>query len=303
MKWINKLKQGLKKTRKSITDNIERVIRSRDRIDEKLLEEIEEILVTGDIGINEATSIIDSLKEKVKKDGIENPAELFDLLKDELIARLNSSQGELILNKDGPTVILVVGVNGSGKTTTIAKLAQKFRKSGKNKLTFAAADTFRAAAIEQLEIWAKRVGADLIKHKLGADPSAVAYDALEHVIKGKHDVLFIDTAGRLQTRHNLMEELKKINRTIEKKLGREADERLLILDATTGQNAISQARLFNQAIPLTGIIITKLDSTAKGGALIPIASQLKIPIKLIGVGEKEEDLHEFNREEFVEALL
>ncbi|MBU0596082.1 signal recognition particle-docking protein FtsY, partial [Candidatus Bipolaricaulota bacterium] len=204
---------------------------------------------------------------------------------------------------DSPTVVLVAGVNGAGKTTTIAKLAGLIRQGNpKLSVTFAAADTFRAAAIEQLGIWAERVGADMIAHRHGADPSAVVYDAVDHAIK-TGGVLFIDTAGRLQTKHNLMEELKKIERTIEKKLGRRADERLLVLDATTGQNGISQAERFHEAIDLTGIVLTKLDSSAKGGIVLAIVEALGIPLKYIGVGESAEDLHAFSAAEFAEALF
>lgn len=304
MNWFDRLKSGLKKTHSQIVTSIEWAIGLRDRIDEELLQELEEILIAGDVGVTATIAIIAELKVKVKERNLEKPEELLMLLKEILKERLTKAEGALNLRNDGePTVILVLGVNGSGKTTTIAKLAERFKQDGRAKITFAAADTFRAAAIEQLEIWAKRVGAELIKHRPGADPSAVAYDAVDHALKRQQDVLMIDTAGRLQTKHNLMEELKKINRVVEKRLGRQLDERLLILDATIGQNAISQAQLFNEAVPITGIVLTKLDGTAKGGIIIPIAEQLGIPIKLIGVGEKAEDLREFKASEFVEALF
>lgn len=304
MSWLERLKGGLKKTHDTLIHNIARAISAKHRIDAELLNEIEEILIGGDLGVEAAQAVIARLKAKVKEKGAENSEALFGFLKEVLLEQLAGAEGALNLRIDGePTVILVLGVNGSGKTTTIAKLAQKFKQGSKNKITFAAADTFRAAAIEQLEIWAERVGAHLIKHKPGADPGAVAYDAADHALKTKQSVLLIDTAGRLQTKHNLMEELKKINRVVEKRLGRAIDERLLVLDATIGQNAISQAKLFNEAVPITGLVLTKLDGTAKGGIIISIFSQLKIPIKLIGVGEKAEDLHEFRAQEFIEALF
>jgi fused signal recognition particle receptor len=199
-------------------------------------------------------------------------------------------------------VVLVLGVNGSGKTTSLAKIARRLREQGRS-VVLAAGDTFRAAAIEQLEIWAERIGAKLIKHQPGADPGAVAYDAVEYALHHDQDVVLIDTAGRLHTKHNLMEELKKIRRVVEKRLGREVDERLLVLDATIGQNALAQAQTFHEAVPLTGLVITKLDGTAKGGVIVPIAKELQIPIKFIGVGETAEDLREFRAREFVEALL
>lgn len=304
MSWLERLKSGLKKTHDTLIKNIGRAISTKHRIDAELLNELEEILIAGDLGVEATHAIIERLKVKVKEKGAEDSQALFGLLKGVLLEQLAGAEAALNLRNDGePTVILVLGVNGSGKTTTIAKLAQKFKQEGKNKITFAAADTFRAAAIEQLEIWAQRVGAELIKHKPGADPGAVAYDAAEHALKAKQDVLLIDTAGRLQTKHNLMEELKKINRVVEKRLGKAIDERLLVLDATIGQNAISQAKLFNEAVPITGIVLTKLDGTAKGGIMLSIFSQLKIPIKLIGVGEKAEDLHEFRAQDLIEALF
>jgi len=249
-------------------------------------------------------AVIAALRERVAAEGIKEPELLLPLLKEILKEQLEGAEGALTLREDGePSVYLILGVNGSGKTTTCAKLAQRFIQEGKRRIIFAAADTFRAAAIEQLEIWAKRVGAELIKHRPGADPGAVAYDAVDHALSSGGDVVLIDTAGRLQTKFNLMEELKKIDRVVQKRLGRELDERLLVLDATTGQNAISQAKKFNEAVPLTGLVLTKLDSTAKGGAVFPIFRELRVPIKLIGVGERAEDLHPFDREEFVEALF
>ncbi len=305
MGWLDRLKSGLKKTHDRLVDQITSVLSSRRRIDEELFEELEAILIGADLGLEAAQEMLEGLKRRMREDGASSDTErIFAGLKDALYECLASSEGSLNLRSDGqPTVILVLGVNGSGKTTSIAKLAQRLHQQGRAKIVMAAADTFRAAAIEQLEVWAQQVGARVIKHRAGADPGAVAFDAADYAIKNHQDVLLIDTAGRLQTKHNLMEELKKISRVVERRLEREIDERLLVLDATIGQNALSQARLFHQAVPLTGLIITKLDGTAKGGILVPIAKELKIPVKFIGVGETAEDLREFKAREFVEALL
>ncbi|MCF7876667.1 signal recognition particle-docking protein FtsY [Candidatus Bipolaricaulota bacterium] len=302
MSWFNRLKNGLKKTRSKLIGRIEGIIGNYSTVGPELLDEIEELLVTADIGVNTAMEIIDQLKERVEEEGETDPARLEDFLKEELKDRLAPAEEQLALQEDGLTVMLVMGVNGSGKTTTIAKIGGKYISEGKN-VVFAAADTFRAAAIDQLEYWADDVGATAISHDIGADPSAVAYDAVEYSLNNDADLLLIDTAGRLQTKHNLMEELKKIDRVVEKKLGRSADEKLLTIDATNGQNGVSQAEKFDEAVGLTGIILTKLDSTAKGGVIFQIVDEFSAPIKLIGVGEAEEDLHEFDREEFVEALF
>ena len=302
MSWFKRLKQGLKKTRKNLIGRVESVISSYKTIEPGLFDEIEELLVTADIGVNTAMEIIDRVKERIDEEEETDPGRVKDLLKDELKERLASAEEGLHLREDGLTVMLMMGVNGSGKTTTIAKIGQQFISEGKD-VVFAASDTFRAAAIEQLELWAKRVGATPISHEIGADPSAVAYDALEYSMNNEADLLLIDTAGRLQTKHNLMEELKKINRVIAKKLDRPIDEKLLTIDATNGQNGVSQAEKFDEAIGLTGIIITKLDGTGKGGVIFQIVDEFSAPIKLIGVGESEKDLHQFDREEFVEALF
>jgi len=304
MGWLDRLKAGLKKTRERLIDQAAQLLSSKRRIDEELLEELEALLIAGDLGTSATLTLLDRVREKVRERGINEPQELMGLLAETLREQLAQAEGRLNLRNDGqPTVFLILGVNGSGKTTTIAKLAQRFKANGQKKITIAAADTFRAAAIEQLEIWADRTGAKLIKHQAGADPSAVAYDATDYVLKHSQDVLLIDTAGRLQTKHNLMEELKKIDRVVAKRLGRPLDERLLVLDATIGQNALSQARLFNEAVPLTGIVLTKLDGTAKGGIIVPIAQELHIPVKLIGVGESADDLRDFVASEFVQALF
>jgi fused signal recognition particle receptor len=305
MSWFQRLKDGLKKTKEHLVGQLAQVLQPGRRLDDELLSELEEILITADVGVDATLEIVQTLKARAAARGVQDPAEVMELLKEILKERLRPAEGALNLRiDDQPTVFLILGVNGSGKTTTIAKLAQHLKDDfGKRTIIFAAGDTFRAAAIEQLGVWAERVGAQLVAHHPGADPSAVAFDAVERALKERADALFIDTAGRLHTKHNLMEELKKINRVVEKRLGRPIDERLLVLDGTTGQNAIAQAKLFHEAVSVTGIVVTKLDGTAKGGAVIQIASELKLPIKLIGVGERADDLREFKAEEFVEALL
>jgi fused signal recognition particle receptor len=305
MSWFQRLKDGLKKTKEHLVGQLAQVLQPGRRLDDELLSELEEILITADVGVDATLEIVQTLKARAAARGVQDSAEVMGLLKEILKERLRPAEGALNLRiDDQPTVFLILGVNGSGKTTTIAKLAQHLKDDfGKRTIIFAAGDTFRAAAIEQLGVWAERVGAQLVAHHPGADPSAVAFDAVERALKERADALFIDTAGRLHTKHNLMEELKKINRVVEKRLGRPIDERLLVLDGTTGQNAISQAKLFHEAVSVTGIVVTKLDGTAKGGAVIQIASELRLPIKLIGVGERADDLREFKAEEFVEALL
>ncbi len=304
MSWLDRLKQGLKKTQENLFGKIAQAIRPGRRLDAELLNEIEEIMISGDIGFEATSEIMGELKIKAALRNIQEADPVIELLKESVSARLKKVEGQFTLRQDGqPTVFLILGVNGSGKTTTIAKMAQHFKSNGYQKIILAAGDTFRAAAIEQLGIWADRIGVQLIKTTAGGDPSAVAFDAVDHALKENAQIVLIDTAGRLQTKFNLMEELKKINRVTEKRLGREIDERLLILDGTTGQNAISQAKLFHEAVKVTGMVLTKLDGTAKGGAIIPIAAMLKTPIKLIGIGEKAEDLREFKSDEFVEALF
>jgi fused signal recognition particle receptor len=305
MSWFQRLKDGLKKTKEHLVGQLAQVLQPGRRLDDELLSELEEILITADVGVDATLEIVQTLKARAAARGVQDSAEVMELLKEILKERLRPAEGALNLRiDDQPTVFLILGVNGSGKTTTIAKLAQHLKDDfGKRTIIFAAGDTFRAAAIEQLGVWAERVGAQLVAHHPGADPSAVAFDAVERALKERADALFIDTAGRLHTKHNLMEELKKINRVVEKRLGRPIDERLLVLDSTTGQNAIAQAKLFHEAVAVTGIVVTKLDGTAKGGAVIQIASELKLPIKLIGVGERADDLRAFKAEEFVEALL
>ena len=301
MAWIDRLKAGLKRTRSGFADPLGRILAGRRSLSDEEIEQLEEVLIRGDVGVSLAMQLVEDLGETARR-GEER--DLLTALKTNIHDRLVDCERALELRTGGgPTVLLIAGVNGTGKTTTIAKIAAHLREERTDlPITFAAADTFRAAAIEQLGVWAERIGVDLIKHRPGADPSAVAFDAVDHAIR-TGGVLFIDTAGRLQTKHNLMEELKKIERTVEKKLGRGSDERLLVLDATTGQNGISQAERFNDAIGLTGIVLTKLDGTAKGGGILSIWDALKIPLMFVGVGETADDLHAFSADDFVEALF
>ena len=300
MAWFDRLRTGLKKTRATLTESMSSMLRGRTTLDAAQIEELEEVLIAGDVGGRLAASLVEELAEACRREKTDALAALRRIL----LARFAGSERPLALRTDGsPTVLLVAGVNGAGKTTTIAKVAAHLREENPNlAITFAAADTFRAAAVEQLAVWAERIGADIVQQQPGADPAAVVYDALDHALR-KGGVLFIDTAGRLQTKHNLMEELKKIDRTVAKKLGRGPDERLLVIDATTGQNGIAQAERFHDAIGLTGLILTKLDSTAKGGVVLAIRETLKLPILFVGVGETADDLHAFSASEFVDAMF
>jgi fused signal recognition particle receptor len=301
MPWIDRLKAGLKKTRTGLTDPIGRILAGRRSLTAEETERLEEVLIRGDVAAGLAIDLVEDLAEEARRG---DDRDLLAALRERIRERLAGCERTLSLRTDGgPTVLLIAGVNGTGKTTTIAKIAAHLHEEEPDlPITFAAADTFRAAAIEQLAVWANRVGADMIQHQPGGDPSAVAFDAVDHVVR-TGGVLFVDTAGRLQTKHNLMEELKKIERTVAKKLGRGSDERLLVLDATTGQNGISQAERFHDAIDLTGIVLTKLDGTAKGGGILTIWDTLKIPLMFVGVGETTEDLHAFSADDFVEALF
>ncbi|ABN52160.1 MAG TPA: signal recognition particle-docking protein FtsY [Hungateiclostridium thermocellum] len=301
MGFFDKLKEGLKKTKNTITERIDKVLVSFGKIDEELFEELEEILITSDVGIDTSMKIIENLKNRVKETKTTDPAKVKELLKEELAQILSQGESDLKLDTT-PSVILVVGVNGVGKTTSIGKIANLLKSQGK-KVILAAGDTFRAAAIDQLEIWANRVGVEIIKQAEGSDPAAVIYDAIQAVKARKADVLICDTAGRLHTKKNLMEELKKVFRIVDRELPGVSREVLLVLDATTGQNAISQAKTFSEVTDVTGIVLTKLDGTAKGGIIIAVASELNIPVKLIGVGEQMDDLQRFNAREFVEALF
>ena len=299
--FFARLKSGLQKTRSSLSGGIENVIQGKAKVGPELLEELEETLLMADVGMNSTSFILEDLKKDVAKNRIRENEEILFQLKARMTEILSKNTKSLTFIKNRPLVILIVGVNGAGKTTTIGKLAQKWKKEGKNVL-LAAGDTFRAAAVNQLQIWAERAGINCISQKSGADPSAVAYDAVKAAVSRHMDVVLIDTAGRLQTNQNLMEELKKVKRVIGKVLPGAPHETILVLDATIGQNSISQAKLFQEAIGLDGFVMTKLDGTAKGGVLFNLSEELKLPIHFIGVGEKAEDLQEFDPEKFVEAL-
>jgi fused signal recognition particle receptor len=298
--FFDKLKQGLAKTKKALIENTEALFRGRT-VDEGLLEELEETLIMADVGPQAAASITTALREKIKQGKALNTGDLTTALKDEIRKMLREG-GKIMCAGEKPYVILTVGVNGVGKTTTIGKLARRFTDQGFS-VTLAAGDTFRAAAIEQLEIWAQRAGAQIVKHRSGADPAAVAFDAVASAKAKNVDIVIIDTAGRLHTKSNLMEELKKIKRAISKEVPAAPHEILLVVDATSGQNAINQARIFNEAVGVTGIALTKLDGTAKGGIILAINKELNIPVKLIGIGEAVEDLQDFSPAEFVDALF
>ncbi len=299
--FFNRLKEKMGKSRMGFVRQMDDLLLGRRAIDPELLDELEEILIMADMGVTTVQNIFEQLRSEVRRNELKDPAALRKRLKEHLLRRLDVQPPALNF-QEKPFVILVVGVNGVGKTTTIAKLAHNFKNQGKN-VMLVAADTFRAAAIEQLSTWGQRIDVPVIKHKMNADPSAVAYDGMEAAVKRKMDVVIVDTAGRLHTKVNLMEELKKIRRVIGKKIPGAPHEVLLVLDATTGQNAISQAKLFNEAIQVTSIALTKLDGTAKGGIVISIASEMEIPIRYIGIGEGMEDLRPFDPGEFVEALF
>lgn len=288
---------------KKIIQKVDQIVTGRGRVDAALFEELEELLIQADINVNTTMRILNNLKTAVQDERMVNSGQVMERLQGFLLDMLESA-GDYSLKTAvaGPTVYLIVGVNGVGKTTTIAKLAHRFQKQGK-KVVLAAGDTFRAAAIDQLEIWAGRTNTEIIKHKEGSDPSAVVFDAIKAARARNADYVIADTAGRLHNRSNLMEELKKIRRVTERELGREAEETLLVLDATTGQNGISQAKNFMNAVPLTGIALAKLDGTARGGIVITIADELKLPIKLMGLGEKPDDLELFSPREYIEGLF
>jgi fused signal recognition particle receptor len=300
---FQRLKQGLSKTRSSFTGKMDRLFLGKKEITEDLLDELEELLIVSDVGVSTTAELIDTVKEKVARKELKDPEKLKLALREQIAGILNVPQVRHSEPAAGePRVILVVGVNGVGKTTTIGKAAHHIKSQGKS-VILVAADTFRAAAIEQLGIWGDRAGANVIRQSSGADPSAVVFDALSAAMTRRTEVVLIDTAGRLHTKTNLMEELKKISRVTAKKLPGAPHEVWLVLDATTGQNAISQARLFNEAVGVTGIILTKLDGTAKGGIVVSISKELGIPIKYIGIGEKVEDLRPFDAQEFVTAIF
>ncbi len=298
---FSRLRKGLSKTHAGLFGKLDHIF-SRKEIDSDLWEEFEEILITADIGVSTTMKLRENIESRLSKQSLNDPSKIKEALKEEIKEILKKVEAPPIDLSHKPTVIMVAGANGVGKTTTIGKLAYKFRGDGR-KVMIAAADTFRAAAVEQLEVWAQRVRSDFIKASKGADPSSVAFDALESAIARGSDVVIVDTAGRLHTKANLMQELSKIKRVIQNKIEGAPHEVLLVLDATTGQNAIQQAKMFKEAIDVTGIVVTKLDGTAKGGVIVAIADELGIPVKYIGIGERLDDLREFNAEEFVEALF
>ena len=301
-KIFDNLKSGLSKTKDALTDKINETLKLAITIDEDLYEELEEILVMSDIGMDTTLEIIDRLKAKIRKEKINDPSLVYPALKEVIRDMLLEGAEEVVEEEDVKKVLLVIGVNGVGKTTSIGKLAAKNKAEGKRVL-LAAADTFRAAAIDQLEVWSQRAGVDLIKHSEGSDPAAVVFDAVNAAKSRNTDLLICDTAGRLHNKKNLMDELSKIGRIIDREFNGVAKETLLVLDATTGQNAVIQAKQFMEACPIDGIILTKLDGTAKGGVVISIKNSLNIPVRYIGVGEGIEDLQEFDAESFAEALF
>lgn len=302
MGFFDRLKKGLNKTRENLTNKIEKIIIGYADIDDDLLDELEETLIMADVGVQTTDKLMTAVRKGIKKKEINTPEDLKLFLQKQIVEILTAGEDTTRIAEQGPTVLLVIGVNGAGKTTTIGKLAAYYKGQGKSVL-LAAADTFRAAAIDQLEVWGQRTGVPVIKHEEGSDPAAVAFDAVKAAVARKVDMLIIDTAGRLQTKSNLMQELEKINRVIGREIPGAPHETLLVLDATTGQNAISQAELFTKAAPITGVVLTKLDGTAKGGVVIGIKSQLSMPVKWIGVGEGVEDLRPFNAEDFAKALF
>ena len=301
MGFFDKLKIGLGKTKSSLSDKMNDVFSNFRKVDEDLLEELEEILIMSDIGVETSTKIISNLRDRVKKEKLSDENDVKQALKEEIKNILDEQENGLDLSKK-PTVILVVGVNGVGKTTSIGKIANRIKKEGKE-VIIAAADTFRAAAVEQVEIWAKRSDSKIVKRDEGTDPASVVFEAIQELKKDNADVLICDTAGRLHNKKYLMDELLKIKKVIDKELPDAKKEVLLVLDATTGQNAISQVKAFKETVDITGLVLTKLDGTAKGGVVIGIVAENKIPVKFIGVGEQIDDMEIFNSEEFVNAII
>lgn len=298
---FERLKQGLTKAKQGITDKIDDVLKSYTKVDEELLEELEEILITADVGVNTTMDIIDKLRDKIKDNKITEPVGVKEELKN-IIEEILTNENSTLNVEKSPTIILMVGVNGVGKTTTIGKLANRYKQEGK-KVLLAAGDTFRAAAIEQLEVWAGRSNVDIIKHQEGADPGAVVFDAIKAAKARKVDLLICDTAGRLHNKANLMNELGKVFKIVDREFPEANKEVLLVVDATTGQNAVVQAKTFKDVADITGIVLTKLDGTAKGGVVLAVKSEVDVPVKLIGVGEKVEDLQDFDAKAFSEALF
>ena len=301
MGFFDKLKQGLTKTKESINDKINNVFSNFRKVDEELLEELEEALIMSDMGVETSTQILSNLREKIKKEKIEESEQVKEALREEIEKILEKCDNSLKLETK-PSVILVVGVNGVGKTTSIGKMAARLARDGK-KVIVAAADTFRAAAVEQLEIWAQRAGAEVVKREEGVDPASVVFEAIRRTKESKADVLIIDTAGRLHNKKYLMDELNKIQKVVNKEMAEASKEVLLVIDATTGQNAISQVKAFKEQADITGIVLTKLDGTAKGGAVVGIVQENDIPVKFIGVGEQIDDMEIFNSKDFVKAII
>ncbi len=301
MGFFDKLKNGLSKTKNSFDEKINNVFSNFRKVDEELLDELEEALIMSDVGVETSTKIISNLRNRIKKEKIENEEDVRNALREEIVNILNEVDNGLKLNTH-PSVILVVGVNGVGKTTSIGKIANRLKKDGK-KVVVAAADTFRAAAVEQLEIWTHRADCDIVKREEGADPASVVYDAIQIVKQKDADVLICDTAGRLHNKKYLMDELVKIKKVIDKEMPESSKEVLMVLDATTGQNAISQVKAFKETVDINGLILTKLDGTAKGGVVVGIVAENQMPVKFIGVGEQIDDMEIFNSEDFAKALI
>ena len=301
MGFFDKLKKGLGKTKTSFDEKINNVFKSFKKVDEEFLDELEETLVMSDVGMETSVKIVDNLRKRIKKENIKDEEEVKNALREEMMQILDEVDNKLKLETK-PSVILVVGVNGVGKTTSIGKIANRLKKDGK-KVVIAAADTFRAAAVEQLEIWGQRSGAEIIKRKEGSDPASVVYDAIKRTKEIDADVLIVDTAGRLHNKQYLMDELRKIKKVINKEMEQYSQEILLVIDGTTGQNAISQVKAFKQETDVTGLVLTKLDGTAKGGVVLGIVQENKIPVKFIGVGEQIDDMEIFNSEDFVKAII
>jgi len=301
MGFLNKLKTGLGKTRNNFSEKISNVFSGFRKVDENLLEELEEILIMSDIGVETSTDIINNLRERIKREKVESEEDVKQVLKEEMQAILDKEDNSLKLETK-PSVILVVGVNGVGKTTSIGKIANRLKKEGKE-IVVAAADTFRAAAVEQLEIWAKRANVNIVKKEEGADPASVVFDAIKYTKEIGADVLICDTAGRLHNKKYLMDELLKIGKVIEKEMPNCSKEVLLVIDGTTGQNAIMQVKAFKETVDLTGLVLTKLDGTAKGGVVVGIVNENHIPVKFIGVGEKIDDMEIFNSKDFISAII
>lgn len=301
MGFFEKLKKGLGKTKTSLDEKINNVFSSFKKVDENFLDELEETLVMSDIGMETSVKIVDNLRKRIKKENLKDEEDVKQALRDEMIKIFDEIDNNLILDTK-PSIILVVGVNGVGKTTSIGKIANRLQNDGK-KVVIAAADTFRAAAVEQLEIWGQRSGSEVIKRKEGSDPASVVYDSIKRAKEIEADVLIIDTAGRLHNKQYLMDELRKIKKVINKEMEQYSQEVLLVIDATTGQNAISQVKAFKQETDVTGLVLTKLDGTAKGGVVLGIVQENKIPVKFIGIGEQIDDMEIFNSEDFVKAII